>query len=173
MISLFKAGRGERPIAKVVLFYCSWQIWFYFCQRRENSETWKVLSLHTVHKGIANFICKNKKIRSTTARANLLKRHQSVEPNLNLGLHSLRSGGASATAYSDINERCIMRHGKWKSDVRKDGCIADKFVRRDWQYLMALDYHFSKLSALSMYFVLKLSGKFGKYAYLFVSFFSE
>ena len=44
-------------------------------------------------------------------------------------------------------------------------------LRRDCQYLKALDYHFSKLSALSLYFVLKLSGELGKYAYLFVSFF--
>jgi hypothetical protein len=39
--------------------------------------------------------------------------------NLNLGLHSVRSGGASAAARSDINER------KWKSDVYKDGYIAE------------------------------------------------
>jgi hypothetical protein len=36
------------------------------------------------------------KIRYTAARENILKRHKSVEPNLNLnlGLHSVRSGGA-------------------------------------------------------------------------------
>ena len=81
----------------------------------------KVLSIHPVHKGITKFICKNKKIRYTAARENILKRHKSVEPNLNLnlGLHSVRSGGASAAARSDINER------KWKSDVYKDGYIAE------------------------------------------------
>ena len=115
-----------------------------------------MLSLHPVHKGIAKFICKNKKIRYTAARENILKRHKSVERNLNLnlGLHSVRSGGASATVRSDVNERCIKRDGQWKSDVCKDGYIADTFARRDCQYLKALDYHFSKLSALSLYFVL-------------------
>ena len=54
------------------------------------------------------------------------KKLKSVEPNLNLGLFSLRSGGTSAAA-PDVNERCIKRHGRWKSDVSKDGYIADTF----------------------------------------------
>ena len=65
----------------------------------------------------------------TTARENILKRHKSVEPNLNLGLHSVRYGGASDSASSDVNERCIKIHGKWKSDVSNDGYIADKFEK--------------------------------------------
>ena len=73
-----------------------------------------MLILRPVHKGIAKFICKNKKIRYTAARENILKRHKSVERNLNLnlGLHSVRSGGAFATVRSEVNERCIKRHGK-------------------------------------------------------------
>ena len=82
------------------------------------------------HKGIAKLICKNKKISYTAAKENILKRFKSVEPNLNLGLHSLRSGGASAAARSDVNERCIKRHGRWKSDMSKDGYIADTFEKR-------------------------------------------
>jgi hypothetical protein len=46
---------------------------------------------------------------------------------LNLGLHSVRSGGASGTARSDVNERCIKRDCQWKSDVSKDGYISDTF----------------------------------------------
>lgn len=91
-----------------------------------------MLSLHPVHKGIAKFICKSKKIRYTAARENILKRHKSVEPNLNLNLclHSVRSGGASATVRSDVNERCIKRDCQWKSDVSKDGYISDTFEKR-------------------------------------------
>jgi hypothetical protein len=48
------------------------------------------------HKGIAKLICKHRKISYTATRENILKRLRSVEQNLNLGLHSLRSGGASA-----------------------------------------------------------------------------
>ena len=64
-------------------------------------------------KGIAKLICKNRKISSTSARENILQKLKSVEPNLNLGLHSLRSDGASAAARSDVNERCIKRHGRY------------------------------------------------------------
>ncbi|VDI65147.1 Hypothetical predicted protein [Mytilus galloprovincialis] len=39
-------------------------------------------------------------------------------------------GGASAAAKSDVNERCIKRHGRWKSDLSKDGYIADSFDNR-------------------------------------------
>jgi hypothetical protein len=79
--------------------------------------------------GIAKCICKNKKMCYTTARENILKRHKSVELNLNLGLHNVRSGGASAAARSDVNERCIKIHGKWKSDVSNDGYTADKYEK--------------------------------------------
>ena len=89
-----------------------------------------MLSLHPVHKGIAKCICKNKKMCYTTAREHILKRHKSVEPNLNLGLHSVRSGGASGTARSDVNERCIKRDCQWKSDVSKDRYISDTFEKR-------------------------------------------
>ena len=81
------------------------------------------------HKGIAKLICENRKISYTTARENILKKLKSVESNLNLGLHSLRSGGASAAARSDVNERCFKRHGRWKSDLSKDGYIADTFEK--------------------------------------------
>ena len=95
------------------------------------------------HNGIAKLICKNRKISYTTVRENILKRLKSVDLNLNLGLHSLRS----AAARSDVNERCIKRHGRWKSDLSKDGYIADTFECPE-----VLDYDFTKFSALSLCF---------------------
>ncbi|VDI25194.1 Hypothetical predicted protein [Mytilus galloprovincialis] len=68
--------------------------------------------------GTAKLIYKNKKLSYTAARQNIVKRLKMVAPQLNLGLHSLRSGGASAAAKSDVNERCIKRHGRWKSDLK-------------------------------------------------------
>jgi len=62
------------------------------------------------HKGIAKLVCKNKKITSTAARENILRRLKSVEPNLNLSLHSLRSDGASADTWSDVNEHVVSRY---------------------------------------------------------------
>lgn len=81
-------------------------------------------------KGVAHLIHKNKPISYTTARENIVKRLKEVAPNLNLGLHSLRSGGASAAAKADVNERCIKRHGRWKTDFVKDCYIADTFDKR-------------------------------------------
>jgi len=39
------------------------------------------------------------------------------------GLHSLRSGGASQAAHNCIPERLLKSHGRWKSDIAKDGYI--------------------------------------------------
>ncbi|XP_063397693.1 uncharacterized protein LOC134682015 [Mytilus trossulus] len=82
------------------------------------------------HKSIAKLIYKNKKISYTAARENILKRLKLIAPTLNLGLHSLRAGGATAAASSEVNERCIKRHGRWKSDSSKDGYIADTLEKR-------------------------------------------
>ena len=61
----------------------------------------------------------NKKLSYTRTKEVLLCRLREFVPaGLNLGLHSLRSGGASAAASSkNVNDRCWRRHGRWKSDV--------------------------------------------------------
>ena len=41
------------------------------------------------------------------------------------GLHSLRSGGATAAANAGLNERLLKRHGRWKTDLAKDGYVQD------------------------------------------------
>ena len=46
-------------------------------------------------------------------------------PKSSYGLHSLRSGGASAAANVGISDRLFKRHGRWKSDRAKDGYIKD------------------------------------------------
>ena len=50
--------------------------------------------------------------------------------DLNVGLHSLRAGGASAAANAGVNDRCWKRHGRWKSETSKDGYAADSLERR-------------------------------------------
>jgi len=42
----------------------------------------------------------------------------------------MRSGGATAVANTNINERCWKRHGRWKSDTSKDGYIVDSVANR-------------------------------------------
>ena len=72
----------------------------------------------------------NKSISYTTARECILKRLKLVSFDLNLGLHSLRSGGATMAANSDVKERCWKRHGRWKSESSKDGYVVDSLSSR-------------------------------------------
>ena len=69
----------------------------------------------------------NKPISYTTARECIVKRLKLVAPELNLGIHSLRSVGATIAG---VNERCWKRHGRWKSDSSKDGYVADSIANR-------------------------------------------
>lgn len=39
------------------------------------------------------------------------------------GVHSLRSGGATAAAASGVNDRLFKKHGRWKTDKAKDGYV--------------------------------------------------
>ena len=41
------------------------------------------------------------------------------------GLHSLRSGGASAAVYAGVPDRLFKRHGRWRSENAKDGYVKD------------------------------------------------
>ena len=38
-------------------------------------------------------------------------------------LHSLRSGGASATENAGVNDRLFKSHGRWRSESAKDGYV--------------------------------------------------
>lgn len=46
------------------------------------------------------------------------------------GLHSLRSGGASAAANAGVPDRWFKRHGRWKSENAKDGYVKDTLESR-------------------------------------------
>ena len=79
---------------------------------------------------------KHKKLSYTRTREVLVSRLREVAPQgFNLGLHSLRAGGASAAARANVNERCWRRHGRWKSDAAH-GYVKDSIDHR----LTALQY---------------------------------
>ena len=42
------------------------------------------------------------------------------------GLHSFRSGGATAAASRGVNDRLFKRHGRWRSETAKDGYVQDE-----------------------------------------------
>ena len=44
-------------------------------------------------------------------------------PSRLFGLHSLRSGGATAAANAGVNERLFKCHGRWRTDKAKDGYV--------------------------------------------------
>ena len=46
------------------------------------------------------------------------------------GLHSLRSGGASAAAYAGVPDRLFKRHRRWRSENAKDGYVKDSLESR-------------------------------------------
>ena len=46
-------------------------------------------------------------------------------PSRLFGLHSLRSGGATAAANASIIDRLFKRHGRWRSDKAKHGYVKD------------------------------------------------
>lgn len=83
-------------------------------------------------KQVRSLIYKNKRLSYTRARECIVSRLKSICPDLNIGLHSLRAGGATAAANinSDVNEHCWKRHGRWKSDTAKDGYVADSLDHR-------------------------------------------
>ncbi|XP_062621025.1 uncharacterized protein LOC134282644 [Saccostrea cucullata] len=46
------------------------------------------------------------------------------------GLHSLRSGGATASVIRGIPDRLFKRHGRWRSESAKDGYVKDPLTER-------------------------------------------
>ena len=51
-------------------------------------------------------------------------------PVREFGLHSLRSGGATAAANAKVPDRLFKRHGRWKSENAKDGYVKDSVESR-------------------------------------------
>ena len=53
-----------------------------------------------------------------------------VDDKSNYGLHSLRSGGASAAANNNISDRKISKQGRWKSEKSRNTYIQDSLEDR-------------------------------------------
>ena len=71
------------------------------------------------------------KLSYTTAREILLSALEMLGLNKKMfGLHSLRSGGATAAAASHVEDRIFKKHGRWKSDRAKDGYVKESILER-------------------------------------------
>ena len=66
-------------------------------------------------------------------------------PSRLFGLHSLRSGGATAAANAGVNDRLFKPHGQWRTDKAKHGYVAD-----------SLDALLSVSKSLELYFLVPL-----------------
>ena len=47
-----------------------------------------------------------------------------------LGVHSLRSGGATAAAAAGITDRLFKKHGRWRSEKAKDGYVREGLTEK-------------------------------------------
>ena len=82
------------------------------------SEEFVFRAMYRTKNGTVGLRKTNKKLSYTRCKELLLSRMREFVPdNVNLGLHSFRSGGATAAANSGVNDRCWKRHGRWRSDV--------------------------------------------------------
>ena len=68
----------------------------------------------------------NKPLSYTRTREIVLEALRNIGLNeKKFGLHSLRSGGATAVANAGVSDRLFKRHGRWRSENAKDGYVAD------------------------------------------------
>ena len=46
------------------------------------------------------------------------------------GTHSFRAGGATAAANNNVSDRLFKIHGRWKTELAKDGYVAENLEKR-------------------------------------------
>ena len=82
-------------------------------------------------KGTFRSIKKDKCLSYTRTRECVLKKLKSVAPDLYLGTHSLRAGGiTTASNTGKVNERCLMRHGWWRTETCKIMYVEDSVDKK-------------------------------------------
>ena len=72
----------------------------------------------------------HRRISDSSIRKNFIKLSKPFFPGLNIGLHGLRAGGASAAARNNVTDRLISKHGRWLSERGRDGYIKDSLRNR-------------------------------------------
>ena len=82
-------------------------------------------------KGFCKLVSPHKPIRYSCNRDGFRRdlKNIGVDPS-KVGLHSLRSGGASSAANNGINDRIFQRHGRWKSAEAKNIYVDDSIEQR-------------------------------------------
>lgn len=74
---------------------------------------------------------RNEKLSYTRARELVKSALQEIgEKEANFGLHSFRSGGATTAANYGISDRLFKIHGRWRSELAKDGYVSENLQKR-------------------------------------------
>ena len=95
------------------------------------SDSEKFLFRGIVHTKSGSSLRSSGGISYTRVRELVLEKlHQIGLDKSKFGLHSLRSGGASAAANAGVPDRWFKRHGRWRSENAKDGYVKDKLEDR-------------------------------------------
>ena len=97
---------------------------------RDFPEGYLICKLYKTKKG--HNVHHQSGITYDTARKTFLEHMKKLYPNeiKGFGLHSLRSGGASAAIENDVSERLIDKHGRWKSGGSRNRYIKDSNEKR-------------------------------------------
>ena len=98
----------------------------------ENSEEFLFRSITLCKKRNYYMLRKcNKPISYTRAREIILNAFENIGlEKCKFGLHSLRSGGATAAASAGISDRLFKKHGRWRSDSAKDGYVKENILQK-------------------------------------------
>ncbi len=82
-------------------------------------------------KSVNSYKLRSGKLSYTTAREILLSALETLGLNKKyFGLHSLRSGGATAAAAAKVEDRLFKKHGRWRTDKAKDGYVKENISER-------------------------------------------
>ena len=66
-------------------------------------------------------------------------------------------GGAKVAANADVSERCLKKHGRWKSESSKDGYILDSTEKR-LNTAFGIRVAFSSRPPFFVYFLSRTAG---------------
>jgi hypothetical protein len=97
---------------------CPYNMFLKYSQLVDSGDVSEMFLFRPIYRSgsTCKLIRNNKKLRYTAAKTTLLKRINLFSPHRNIGLHSFRAGGATVAANADVSERCLKKHGRWKSD---------------------------------------------------------
>ena len=124
IVYISKIESSYCPVKLVELFLSNCKI-----DRKQNINFHLIPRLFKTKKGYS--VSKTLGIGYTRAREIFLQKLKSCNLEVKkYGLHSLRSGGATAASENDVSDKLISKHGRWKSDRSKDGYIKDTVEKR-------------------------------------------